>query len=436
MNAFYRGFRFTISLVMRLFFKIDPPVDPHGALAMPGPVMFVGNHPNGLIDPGLIFILANRHVTFLSKQPLFAMPVLGSILRGLGALPVYRKQDSADMSKNDATLTAAAQALVQQRAITIFPEGKSHSEPQLAALKTGCARIALDAQSQGAQVTIVPIGLTYEAKQLFRSGIHVEVGAPVSVAEFAARGPEVAVRELTQTVSDALRAVTLNLEEWSDLPLVKTSEALYALREGAAPDDPERTRAFAKGLSILREEQPARFDELRARVSAFRDRLDLLRVTPAQLKIEYAPQTVAWFVVKNLAWLLTLPLFLVGFAVFFLPYWVPLGMAVLSKADDDTQSTFKMLTAMLIAPLYWALLVGLAAWFGGAGAAVVTFVTVPLLALFTREFFERRTEALNNARVFLSLSSRKRLRARLSAEGDALAAEIHRVASELKPRVV
>ena len=128
---FYRAFRAGMALLMRLFFVLEAPVDPHGALAAEGSVIFVGNHPNGLVDPALVFMLAKRRVTFLAKAPLFSMPVLGWILKGLDSLPVLRKQDGADTAKNDGVLAATVAALVDGRAVSLFPEGKSHSEPQL-----------------------------------------------------------------------------------------------------------------------------------------------------------------------------------------------------------------------------------------------------------------------------------------------------------------
>ena len=147
--------------------------------------MFVGNHPNGLIDPALVFVLTHRHVTFLAKEPLFRIPVIGWLLRGLQCLPVYRKQDDpSQMGKNEGTLDAARGALVAGRAITLFPEGKSHSEPSLAELKTGAARIALSAAKQGAAVRIVPVGLTYADKHRFRSEVLIEMGAPIEVRDF------------------------------------------------------------------------------------------------------------------------------------------------------------------------------------------------------------------------------------------------------------
>jgi 1-acyl-sn-glycerol-3-phosphate acyltransferase len=438
--VFYRAFRFVVALLLRNFFRVEPVVDPSRALEAEGPVIYVGNHPNGLVDPGLLFILVPRHVTFLAKAPLFRMPVLGWLLKGLDALPVFRKQDgSGDTSKNDATLTASVDALVQGRAITIFPEGKSHSEPQLAELKTGCARIALDAFGKGAPVRIVPVGITYAEKNRFKSLVHVEVGAPLEVKAFAtadgAKDVE-AVRRLTDAIADVLTAITLNLSAWEDLPLVTTAEALYALERGDQAGDVERQKAFARGLSVLREEQPARFDALKAEVVSFQRRLELVRVTPEELTFQYRPATVARFVLRNLGWLLGLPVFLVGMVAFVVPYWIPIGAVKLARPEVDTESTVKVLTLLLLAPVWWALLVALGGWTFGLPGALAAVVAVPPLALFTRWYLERRVAAVRDARVFFLFFSRRRLKARLLGEGRELARAIDAVAEELRPRVV
>jgi 1-acyl-sn-glycerol-3-phosphate acyltransferase len=434
---FYRAFRAVVSLVLRLFFRLEPPVDPHGGLALDGPVIYVGNHPNGLVDPGLLFILVRRHLTFLAKAPLFSMPVLGWILEGLDALPVYRRQDAGqDPTKNEGTLAASVDALVAGRAITIFPEGKSHSEPQLAELKTGCARIALEAARRGAKVRIVPVGFTYEAKNTFRSRVHVEVGAALTASKWLADGEREAVRELTKAIADALEAVTLNLEAWEDLPIVETAEALYALGRGEDAGDAERRKAFARGMALLREEQPERFEALKGALRSFRQRLDLVQVKPHELAIRYRPATVAWFIVRNVLSLFGLPVWLVGMVLFTVPYWIPAMVVRVARPERDVESTVKVLTSMLVAPLWWALVTALAWWEGGVAWGVAALVGVPPLALFTRYYFERGSAALRNARLFFVLASRARLRAALLREGDALAGEVMRVAEEYKPRVV
>ncbi len=436
---FYRAFRLVVSLLLRNFFRLEPVVDPARALSAEGPVIFVGNHPNGLVDPGLLFVLVDRHVTFLAKAPLFRLPVLGWILKGLDALPVFRKQDGGgDTSKNDSTLTASVDALVRGRAITLFPEGKSHSEPQLADLKTGCARIALDAVAKGAKVRIVPIGITYREKNRFKSLVHVEVGATLEVTSFSkgqGSADADAVRGLTDAIAAGLSSITLNLEQWEDLPLVETAEALYALDKGDRAGDIERQKAFARGLSLLRAEQPERFDALKAEVTSFRRRLDLVQVRPEELTFLYRPATVARFVFRNLVWLFGLPLFLAGMVVFFVPYWIPISLVVATKPEKDTESTVKVLTLLLLAPFWWALMVGLAWWWGGSVAGLVTLGAVPALALFTRWYLERRAAAFRDARVFFLFFSRRRLKARLLAEGATLAKQVDAVAEELRPRV-
>lgn len=436
---FYRAFRLVVTLLLRNFFRVEPVADPSRALELDGPVIFVGNHPNGLVDPGLLFVLVRRHVTFLAKAPLFGMPVLGWILKGLDALPVFRKQDGAgDTSKNDATLTASVDALVKGRAITLFPEGKSHSEPQLAELKTGCARIALDAVAKGAKVRIVPVGITYGEKNRFKSLVHVEVGEVLDVSAFSTgqgSADAEAVRRLTDGIAKALSSITLNLGAWEDLPLVETAEALYALERGDQAGDVERQKAFARGIALFRAEQPERFEALKHELNAYRRRLDLVRVSPEELTFLYRPATVARFVVRNLVWLLGLPVFLAGMVAFVIPFWIPIALVAVTKPSKDTESTVKVLTLLLLAPFWWALLVVLAWWQLGLVAGLVTLAVVPALALFTRWYFERRSAAVRDARVFFLFFSRQRLKARLLAEGATLAKSIDAVADELRPRV-
>ncbi len=437
---FYRAFRTVVAWLMAGFYRLEPPRDPLGGLTHEGPIIFVGNHPNGLVDPALLFALVKRHVTFLAKAPLFAMPVLGSMLKAMDALPVFRKQEGADTAKNESTLTASVDALVAGRAITIFPEGKSHSEPQLAELKTGCARIALDAVSKGAAVKIVPVGLNYAEKARFRSQAWVDVGVPIDAREFTPReGEEMisAARRLTTAIADSLRAVTLNLEKWDDLPIVETAEALYALKTGQDAQDQERTRAFARGLSLLREEQPERFEGLKARVRAFSRRMGLVKAEAKELTFQYRPATVVWFAVKNtVALVLGLPLFLLGMVLFALPFWIPKWVVLATKPEIDTEATFKVLTTLVLAPFWWALLTVLGFWWGGVPAGMTALLGTVPLALFTRYYLEQRTEALADVRTFFVLISRSQLKARLLSEGEALATEIEQVANELRARVI
>ncbi|MBF5044259.1 acyltransferase [Aggregicoccus sp. 17bor-14] len=435
---FYRLVQAVVAFAVRLFYRVRvsaPPLEPEGS------VIFVGNHPNGLMDPALVFILTRRKVTFLAKAPLFALPVLGALLRGLDALPVFRRQDDpGQMNRNEGTFEAATGALVEGRALTLFPEGKSHSEPGLAELKTGAARIAFRAQARGARVRIVPVGLTYAEKHRFRSEVLIDVGPAIEVADFSVpsgegEGEVAAVQRLTERIAQALKERTLNLAAWEDLPLVRTAEQLYALRQGERPAS-ERLRTWARGLELFRAEQPARFEAVRAELVGFQRRLALVRADPSDLALGYRPAEVARFVGNNLASLLLgLPLFALGVLLYVLPFQLPRAWVRLQRTELDVQATVKFLGSLVLAPLWWALLTFVAWRVAGPAWALLVFAAALPLALFTRYFLARWREVLRDVAVFFALGSRARLKARLLQEGARLSAEVERLAGEYGPRV-
>lgn len=430
--------RALLGLAIRSFYRVDV-VFSRGA-DLSGPVMLVGNHPNSLVDPALVFVAVNRQVTFLAREPLFRIPFFGWLLRGLGALPVYRKQDHPGlMEKNEGTLEAAAAALRAGKAITIFPEGKSHSEPQLADIKTGCARIALRAAKGGTSLRVVPVGLTYAQKHLFRSQVRVELGEPILVqvvGGLSADQEQEWVRDLTAQVGDALRGVTLSLESWEDLELIDTADQLYALRNGVREKDPERLRVMAKAAALLRNERPDFFDDFKEDVMSFRARLKLVNAAASDLLVHYQPLPVVAFAARNLAALLLgLPLFALGMALFAAPYSLVRALGALAPVSEDRVGTFKLITTMIVGGLWWTGLGVLGwLWHGTAGLAVAVAGAFPL-ALYTRYFVERLRNVLVDVRVFLTLGNRKAVKQQLLFQGERLQDELQRLEREVLPKL-
>ena len=81
-----------------------------------GAVIVACNHVSYL-DPVVLGIGFTRPVTYLAKKQLFAIPVLGPIIAGLGAYPLDREAGGV------AAVRAALRALKEGRCIGIFPEG-------------------------------------------------------------------------------------------------------------------------------------------------------------------------------------------------------------------------------------------------------------------------------------------------------------------------
>src|ERR1044071_8384378 len=94
------------SVALRLFF---PRIETNraGLVSEAGALIFVLNHPNGLIDPGLVFAALPRRISFLAKSTLSRLPVVGWLLRTVEALPLYRRADAGeDVSQNTRTFEA------------------------------------------------------------------------------------------------------------------------------------------------------------------------------------------------------------------------------------------------------------------------------------------------------------------------------------------
>ncbi|HEX6066442.1 MAG TPA: 1-acyl-sn-glycerol-3-phosphate acyltransferase, partial [Longimicrobiales bacterium] len=165
-------------------------LDQRGGGVPPGPALIVANHPNALLDPLIIFRVAARVVRPLAKEPLFRHPLIGPVLKALGGLPVYRRQDAPDqMHQNERTFEAAVAALHAGDAVQIYPEGQSHSEAHLTPFKTGAARIAFKAEADAGWqlgLQIVPIGLTYTRKTFFRGRAVAVVGEAFRIAPYRA----------------------------------------------------------------------------------------------------------------------------------------------------------------------------------------------------------------------------------------------------------
>lgn len=422
-------------------------VEVAGGPVPPGPVVVVANHPNSLLDPLILFRIAGRPTRPLAKAPLFEQALLGTVLRGLGGLPVYRRQDDPSlMHQNEETFRGAIAALHAGDAIQIYPEGKSHSEPMLAPLRTGAARIALGAEA-GAHwtlgVRIVPVGLTYTRKTRFRGHVLATIGAPFGIADLRTdweADEQAAVRSLTARVAQALEDVTLNVPAQADVELVDTAERLYAREKGLArwrerepmAERLPRLQAFARGMHWLRTWEPERFAALARDVRRYQRKLALLGVREADVPPVYRADDVVRYVLRNGALLaLGAPLALAG-AVLWYPVWLAARASVaLVRPEPEALATYKLAGGLLSAPLVWLAWIAAGAWLGGVPLAVATAVLTPALGLLALGWHRLWQRVRDDASLFAAVVRRARARARLAEERAAIVREIDAVLARL-----
>jgi 1-acyl-sn-glycerol-3-phosphate acyltransferase len=405
-----------------------------------GPVLLVANHPNSLLDPGMVVAVARRPVRFLAKAPLFDMAVIGWLTKGAGAIPVYRPQDEAGpTSQNEDTFRAVWAALAEGSAVGIFPEGTSHSEPSLVPLKTGAARIALGAALRtGGAFPIVPVGLSFREKETFRSDAVAVVGDPVAWSDLAGTGPEDrdAVRELTRRIDEALHDVTVNLERWDDAPLVEAAEAVYAaeLPVDTSPDARvARLREAAEGLARVRAEDRAGWRRVARDVAAHARVLRVLGVTPAELKASPRADAAVGWTARQLAFFgLGAPVAALGIAVYWIPYQLTGVLERRRVEDRDVRATFKLLAGGIFHLLWTIAIACVVGWRFGWFAALCALVALPLAGFVAVRVVERWERAKGEWRRFFLRARRRAEIDELRARQSDLARRLHALWEEVR----
>lgn len=387
-------------------------------------LIFVSNHPNALIDPALVFIALPRKISFLAKSTLFKIPVLGLLVRAVGALPLYRQQDAgADLSKNQETFKIAREILKNGGSIALFPEGVSHNAPDLKPLKTGAARIALGAVSVGKNpdslnLQIVPIGLFYTNKTMFRSDALLYFGEPFAVApaelDESGQPARAAVKSLTEQIETALRSVTLNAESEMKLTTARIAEDVFT------STTPHKEN-LAERLTFLRKFVDAEEDRiLEQALAEYEKKIAAHGVESEFLAVsQYSKFFIFREALKRLANLLIFaPMALVGIIIHFPAYQLCrlLAYTQTKRGDFDMASTVKVLAAIVLMPLTWTF-TAFAAYFFVGWKLVVPATLLTILSGYTAlETLEKIEESRNWAKAILLYTRRREKFLRLLAE--------------------
>jgi len=119
-----------------------------------GSVIIAGNHPSYL-DPLLVLLPVKRTIRFMAWDALFKVPVLGFLIRAMGAFPVDLRK-----GKGEAAYLEARRILFEGNALGIFPEGQRSESGPMGQLRTGTARLAIET---GAPIIPVTIGGAFRA---------------------------------------------------------------------------------------------------------------------------------------------------------------------------------------------------------------------------------------------------------------------------------
>lgn len=204
---------FTIQFVLRIAFSLGLRYRADGVKHIPeeGGGLVVVNH-QSFLDPLLVGLPLQRPVSYLARDSLFRVPIIGWILRNTYVLPINREAASSTSIK------AAVESMRHGFLVGIFPEGTRTRDGRIAEFKPGFVALI-----RRAQRPVYPVGLAGAGQAMPRNAwfprlrpVRVVFGTPITedeLAPYTARGNEEA---LIQLVRDRVVECQHAAQQWLD----------------------------------------------------------------------------------------------------------------------------------------------------------------------------------------------------------------------------
>ena len=341
-----------------------------------GPVLFTSNHPNSVTDAFIIGASVPRKVSFVATVQLFRFAPVRWLLTQCGVIPINRvKDDARAMRTVMDTFEACYRVLERGEAVGIFPEGITHDDPQLKTVKTGAARMALELEHRhGGKLglQIVPVGLTFSAKELYRSEVLVHFGEPIRAGDFLTGYPEKkhdCIRTLTAELERRIAALILHLPKLERARVIEAVRRLYldrllvgnrVIHEPVPPKAGELllTQAIAKAVEFTYEHHPERAADFVKRLDQYERGLKKLKLSDDELSLFPDSRRLVW---HSISWTLLGALLFPVAAYGWLHRLLPISIvhwAIRRFAETSVNKTHVSTTALLAGMVSFGLCYG------------------------------------------------------------------------------
>ena len=302
-----------------------------------GQVIFAPNHLNALMDALAVHSVSpdNYATVFLARADMFRKKTLARILRACKIMPAFRIRDGIEnLGKNNEVFDQCVEVLESNNSMGIMPEGNQELERKIRPLVKGIFRVAFSAQQKigtSGNVKIVPIGIDMGDLYKFGKHIIINIGKPIVISEYMTKYAEnqpATTNEIRNDLSTALGnlVVNLNTEKYYQAFEVATQLSNTAMLESMQLKKNTVNLFYAKqeiGRKLVRIEQthPELAQELDALCADFEDVRKKLNLHINNF--EHQSVRSASTALKAAGLLLLSPVFLIGFALNFLPFFTP-----------------------------------------------------------------------------------------------------------------
>ena len=405
--------------IMETWFREISTVDVD-TLPEDGGIIYTAWHPGGLIDPMLMMAALPGGLTFTAKSTLFKIPVLSRIMKWIDVQPVEREQDglaSPEERKkaNSKLIDTLAELVANGERIAIFPEGMSHTESYAVEMKTGAARILLEAHRRAVEKgkptpNIVPIGLHYSDQHSFRERVSLQINRPLeapplpqtdgspqpSEGELVQHGEEAHDRawckEVTSLLQTEINRTSHAQESWEDRELVwRARRMIHTIRSGEnvskisyneAVLGSRRVRAAWQYFSV---NDPDRTEEIETKFKEHHKDMERIQLRSWELQDRRKKISKKAFF-RNLAFWIWSASWMLGFVTWSamiatgVPYlFVRFFVSVKASRQENKAGigSMKLLYSIGLYPLWWLFCAITLGWFIASASSPLQDVNLP-----------------------------------------------------------
>ena len=180
-----------------------------------GAILFVVNHPNGLIDPLLVAVNNPRIQHFLVRAAIFKKPLIRQFLSTLNLMPIYRIRDGIQqLGKNQKIFEQCFSILNSEKTLMIFPEGGHDKRRTIRPLSKGFLRIVFGALERHPRlkIQIIPVGITYDNPSQFPTKVCVQYGKPIMANDYyKVEDLNNEIKQLKKNISKQMESLSVHI---------------------------------------------------------------------------------------------------------------------------------------------------------------------------------------------------------------------------------
>ena len=253
-------------------------------------------------------------------------------------------------------------------AFLIFPEGISVGKRVLEKIKTGAARIGLEAELKNdfaLNIVIIPIGLSYSDQVRFRSNIMIRFGSPIELSKFEKeyKTNEVkTVKKVTLIIEKSLNNLTNYYQTDQIEDIVQGLELIYkmelmtelGMEVDNKNDDFIISKILTDAVQWYKDNEPALIIEFREKLNEYIDLLKQLDIRDEFLD-PVRQEKRGWGKTKTILFLVIgSPLFIWGIITNYIPYILPRVLVEITNKDQSEEASWKLIYGFIFFVFYYA----------------------------------------------------------------------------------